>query len=167
MYSLPDLETRAWTPASILSLAQSYRPRLSTADSAFVWVAFVGGCFQRDTGIDSSVIGVTLSGTGVIAVFKDVVRRIGHTDVVRRFVEQSTLVHELGHTIGLVDLGVPLTSTHEDPAHEHHCIFENCIMYWANEGAADLAQFVQRYAMTGDAVLFGQECLADVCEFGE
>ncbi len=35
-------------------------------------------------------------------------------------------------------------------------------MYWANEGAGDLAEFVQQVVVTGDEVLFDSACRADV-----
>ena len=96
-------------------------------------------------------------------MFKDVIRS---TDSLipntARFVEQSTLVHELGHAVGLVDNGVPLVSQHKDSAHGAHCTNESCTMYWLDEGASDAAEFARMYVTSGDTVIFGDECLADV-----
>ena len=77
------------------------------------------------------------------------------------FVEQATLVHEFGHVMGLVDNGIPMVSDHLDPDHPRHCTNEECVMYWQNEGAADLRDFVQQMMSTGSLIMFGEECLDD------
>jgi hypothetical protein len=80
---------------------------------------------------------------------------------ISRFVEQTTLVHELGHAVGLVNRGVPLASQHHDAEHGAHCTDDRCVMYYANEGASDLSQFVSEYVTSGDTIVFGADCLAD------
>jgi hypothetical protein len=79
-----------------------------------------------------------------------------------RFVEQSTMIHELAHAIGLVDNGVPLAAAHRDPDHGAHCDDDRCVMYYLNEGASDAAAFVQQRVLTGNTILFDDSCLADV-----
>jgi hypothetical protein len=81
------------------------------------------------------------------------------------FIEQATLVHEFGHAMGLVNNGVPLTSSHQDTQKGHHCINTNCVMYWQNEGVSDLKEFVQSYMTTGSLVMFGPECLKDASSY--
>lgn len=48
-------------------------------------------------------------------------------------VEQSVMKHEVGHILGLVNLGAPMQTNHQDAEHGKHCINENCLMYWATE----------------------------------
>jgi hypothetical protein len=43
-------------------------------------------------------------------------------------VEGATLNHEFGHLFGLVDLGTPALSDHEDTAAENHCNVDGCLM---------------------------------------
>src|SRR5581483_8010091 len=45
-------------------------------------------------------------------------------------VEGAVLLHEMGHLMGLVDLGTALTSAHEDLAHPSHCNNQACVMNW-------------------------------------
>ncbi len=114
------------------------------------------------------MLGVSIGGTGVIAMFKPVVETLGVLPLVRHFGEQTTLIHEFGHALGLVDNGLPLSSEHLDPEHRAHCEHSDCVMYWANEGVADLADFVSRYVASGDSVVFGPDCRADVqAAFGD
>lgn len=42
--------------------------------------------------------------------------------------ETATLIHELGHLFGLVNLGTPTINDHEDPDAENHCSVEGCLM---------------------------------------
>ena len=110
------------------------------------------------------MLGVSIGDTGVIAMFKDVIRStslIAFPNVVR-FVEQSTLIHELAHSIGLVDNGVPLTTAHKDAEQGAHCNDDRCVMFFLNEGAADAAEFARQAVVSGDTILFDDQCLADV-----
>jgi hypothetical protein len=98
------------------------------------------------------------------AMFKDVIKGTGSlaNPNTERYVEQSTLVHELSHSIGLVDNGVPMVAPHKDAAHGAHCNNSNCVMYWLNEGAADARTFAINRVLTGSSILFDDACLADV-----
>ncbi len=45
----------------------------------------------------------------------------------------TVLHHEIGHLMGLVDLGTSPQQSHEDEEHPKHCDVETCLMYWAVE----------------------------------
>ncbi len=53
------------------------------------------------------------------------------------------LAHEIGHTLGLVDNGVPMVQDHEDPDHANHTADPECIMYWAYERRAAVKKLEQ------------------------
>lgn len=154
------------TTSDLLALAEQHRDLADDIAGGVktYYVVFVGGVFADGDGPRPGVLGVSIGDTGVIAMFKDVIES---TDVpalpnVVRFVEQSTLVHELAHAIGLVDNGVPMAADHKDDAHGAHCDADSCVMYWLNEGASDAATFAGQYVTSGDAILFDDACLADV-----
>jgi hypothetical protein len=164
MTEVGDISDEELTVADLLALADMHRDQRDAGATKAYYVLFVSGHFADDTGVQTGVLGVSLGETGVIAMFKDVIRSTdvpGFPNVVR-FVEQSTLIHELSHALGLVDNGVPLASQHRDPDHGAHCNNDRCVMFFANEGAADAAQFVREAVISGNTILFDDACLADV-----
>ncbi|MES2616784.1 MAG: M12 family metallo-peptidase [Bacteroidota bacterium] len=47
--------------------------------------------------------------------------------------ESVVLNHELGHLLGLVDVGTPMQTSHIDADHGRHCNNSNCLMYYTSE----------------------------------
>ena len=157
--TIPDEEL---TIADIRALADHHRDVHDLPDMKSYYVVFVSGHFADASGVQKGVLGVSIGDT--IAMFKDVIRTsdmIGQPNVVR-YVEQSTLIHELTHSVGLVDNGVPMVTPHKDAAHGAHCNNPDCVMYWLNEGAADARDFTLRRLLTGSSLLFDDNCLADL-----
>jgi hypothetical protein len=159
--AVPDQEL---TVADLLAIAQAHRSQIDTATKKTYYVLFVGGHFADGNGPNPNVLGVSLGGTGVVAMFKDVIRStnvVGLPNVVR-YVEQSTLIHEVAHAVGLVDTGVTMAQPHRDATHGAHCTNERCVMYWLNEGASDAAAYAQQHVLSNNSILFDAACLADV-----
>ena len=108
---------------------------------------------------------MSIGNTGVIAMFKPVISNTQGPPMlaerINAFVDQTTLIHEFGHA-GMVNRGVPLTSDHHDEENGAHCTNRDCVMYYANEGAADLVDFVTQIITTGDNIVFQDACLADM-----
>jgi hypothetical protein len=42
--------------------------------------------------------------------------------------------HEFGHLMGLVNLGTPLQSAHEDANSDNHCNVDGCLMFFEING---------------------------------
>ena len=162
MQSIGVVADEELTVADLIALANAHRDNRGSATEQSYYVLFVSGHFADANGVYSGVLGVSIADTGVIAMFKDVIESSSGLNSIRRYVEQSTLVHELGHAIGLVNNGVPLTSAHQDAAHGAHCTNESCVMYWQNEGVGGMTAYVTQYVLANDSILFRSECLADV-----
>ena len=77
--------------------------------------------------------------------------------------ERSVWVHEIGHLLGLVNLGTPMVTEREDPDHEHHDINEECVMYWAAERQNAVQRLANQLLDSDIAYLdFDDNCLADI-----
>ena len=161
MQSIGNVADEELTVQDIQALVATHRMGHDSATEKTYYILFVSGHFTDANGPNASVLGVSIGNTGVIAMFKDVVRSTGLSNV-QRFVEQSTLVHELGHAIGLVNNGVPLASAHQDGPHGAHCTDTSCVMYWQNEGSSAMAAWATQYVLTNNTILFKADCLADV-----
>jgi hypothetical protein len=166
---LPAQGRATWTTAELMALADRHRTGKSVAGHARFWAVFVNGHFHDGTSAQPSVVGVSIKGTTVVAIFKDVVRAqgTGLAQAVPKYVEQSTLVHEMGHALGLVANGLPMKEDHQDAGHPAHCTDPDCVMYWMNEGAAEMVGFVQRMLLgsSPSPVMFDAKCLRDAREY--
>lgn len=167
MTAIPAQNQTGWTSTMITNLAAQYRQHPSTATEGYLFLIFLKGYYESDGAQQPEVIGVNISGTPYTAVFKDVVSSTGlsPTGRVPKYVEQSTVVHELGHALGLVNNGVPPSTSHQDTAHGAHCTNSDCVMYYLNEGKTDLVAFVQAAETSGSLVIFKDECLNDTKQY--
>lgn len=159
MQALDDVTSDRFTDAEILAIARAHRDASDGPAARVLYAVFLDGYYERDGEVRPDVLGVTPSDRErVVALFAPAIA----AGEVPGFVEQSTLVHELGHAIGLVNDGVPLVSEHHDAEHGAHCTNDACVMFHLNEGLLDLQQFITRTVTTGTPTLFGLECLRDV-----
>lgn len=126
-----------YTVDEILQLERSHRGQSSGGDRAVLYMLYLDGGFERDTA-EAKTLGAAYRGSAV-AMFKANLRaasKSGNLDLTKpalQDVEGSVLVHEIGHVLGLVNLGTPMVTPHEDPQHPGHSNNQNSVMYWAVE----------------------------------
>ena len=161
MDPIPEQDRTAWTSSEIIALARSLWDTPMTSSTAYIHVLYLNGYYEDNGSMNIKVLGLSFAGSSLITIFKDVIVDTSSSTTISRFVEQATLVHEAGHILGLVDNGLPMVADHLDPDHPGHCTSQDCVMYWLNEGPADLRDFVQQVMDTGSLVMFGDECLDD------
>ncbi|MEC9439675.1 MAG: hypothetical protein VYE40_01090 [Myxococcota bacterium] len=158
MQEVTDVSGEDFDVDTILAIASRWRDGYSTSTDRTFYIVFLDGYFNDDSGRREGVLGVSIGNTGVIAMFKPVIDSTSSP----QYVEQTTLVHEFGHAAGLVNNGVDLVHDHQDEEHGKHCSNDDCVMYWANEGASNIGAFVSRYVLDPETVIFDQDCLDDV-----
>jgi predicted Zn-dependent protease len=166
MEKLTDVTGTDFSVDEILAIAAAHRTKLSAGDTATFYFVWLDGYYRDSAGVNKNVLGVSLGATGVLAMFKPVIAGTGGTPGlnVERYVEQATVVHEFGHAAGLVDNGLAMTSAHDDAAHHAHCTNQECIMFWAIEGASGAVTYVQKSLLASNTILWGQECLDDAAK---
>ena len=157
MTGIADQNKTSWTGVELLDLAKQIAPSLSTGNNVTMTVIFLNGLYDGS----SSTLGLHFTGYPYAFVFKDVVAGVGGGATAQRYIEQATVVHELGHAVGLVNNGVPMVTTHEDSAHKHHSTNSNCVMYWKVTSTTDVLGFVANYVTGNTLNLFGAESLQD------
>ncbi len=84
---------------------------------------------------DDSVLGVAVDAS-TIALFPDSIEdatSIFNPRISAEDIENSVMVHEFGHLLGLVNLVYTSPADHEDSEHPGHSNNEDSVMYWAVE----------------------------------
>lgn len=84
---------------------------------------------------DESVLGVAVDAS-TIALFSDSINdatSIFNPRISAEDIENSVMVHEFGHLLGLVNLVYTSPADHEDSEHPGHSNNEDSVMYWAIE----------------------------------
>lgn len=154
----------SYTTDDIVGIARKHWGRRNSDGTAHFYVVWLDGWYEQEDEISTSVLGVALSGAPILAMFKPVIMAadLPGRGAISEFVEQSTLVHEFGHAIGLVNLGISSVTRHHDEHHNGHCQNPRCVMFHLNEGPLDLRDFVLSLMATGEMVLFDEACRADV-----
>jgi hypothetical protein len=102
-------------------------------DTAAMWILFANSYAVGGSG-GGQVIGVAYSGSA-IAIFAATIESASTFAVSTDAIEKITVVHEVGHLLGLVNIGTPMVTPHEDPTHRGHSSNEHSVMYWAVEGS--------------------------------
>ena len=80
-------------------------------------------------------------------------------------VEEAALSHEFGHLFGLVDLGSPMVTPHEDAAAMHHCDVDGCLMRAEIEFGNGLMGILESRALAGKGAAIpplDAACIADL-----
>lgn len=167
MEKLTDVVGADFTVDQILAIASKHRNQPSSGDTATFYFVWLDGYYRDAMGVNKNVLGVSLGTTGVLAMFKPVIAGTGSGTPglnVERYVEQATIVHELGHAAGLVNNGLAQAAAHDDAAHEGHCTNQDCVMYWAIEGTSGAISYVQKSLLASNTILYGKECLDDAAK---
>lgn len=141
--TLADSADKRWTADDLVALEKQTRSTEHAAPTAVLHVLYPAGRFERD-----GVAGVTIGGPilGPAVVFLDTLREypvpldagplgpappLPLPDESVSIIERSTLLHEAGHAIGLVNNGLEMVCPHEDAEHDGHSNNPDSIMYWA------------------------------------
>ena len=156
----------AWTFAELTALANETFDDDTTPGTVVMHVMWIDGHDADDTS-SGAVLGVSW-GNLHIAMFHDTIERICSGNVVLgeqlcTAAQYGVWLHEVGHTIGLVDDGIPMVTPHSDAAHAAHDSNSSCLMYWAYDGSAGLDMIESALLGGGSgAPDFDANCLADI-----
>ena len=115
----------------IVAIEDEYRTVFNEGDEIGVWMFFSGEESSSNEG-NSVVLGTAYRNTSVVIFERTFIELANNSSapINRTIIESATLRHEVGHLLGLVNVGTPLTSDHEDPNNLRHCIVEGCLMFF-------------------------------------
>jgi hypothetical protein len=141
----------------IISIERKNRTVFTTGDQLGIYILYTNGNY-----VDANVLGVAYKNTSVVLFGKKIQDNSGGIGQASRTKLVATVAeHELGHLLGLVDLGSSMQNNHKDGVRGNHCSNSNCLMYYASE-TTDILGFL----ITGNIPSFDANCRADMTANG-
>ena len=127
---LESPEEENLTLQKIADLESENRTAYSNGSTLAVYIYFADSPSEDDDEDEGLVtLGAVYRNTSMI-IHEVTIRRLASQSIAvsNADVETATLNHEFGHLFGLVNLGTPALSDHEDASAENHCNVEGCLM---------------------------------------
>lgn len=151
--SSPDL-----APYSITDLQEvedNHRSTFNDGNQLTAYAFFADGNFAES----DNVLGVAYRNTSVALFAKRIDELSGGLGQPSSTLLESTVTHhEFGHMMGLVNVGTPPQSDHQDEAHGKHCDVEECLMYYT----AETGDVVSNLVGLGSVPELDSQCIADL-----
>jgi hypothetical protein len=122
----------SYSTSDLREVESKERAAHSGGETAAMWIVFATRSADSASGA-GEVIGIAYSGSSA-AVFAATIE--AHSSIVASVnsIEKVTVVHEVGHLLGLVNGGTPMVTPHEDTAHPRHSTNPHSVMYFQVEG---------------------------------
>ncbi len=141
----------------IIEIERKNRTVFTNGTELALYILYTDGNYSQ-----SNVLGVAYKNTSTALFGKILHDNSGGLGQASRTKLIATVAeHELGHLLGLVDIGSPMQTPHKDAAHESHCNNTSCLMYYASE-TSDIFGFL----ITGSIPSFDANCRADMTANG-
>lgn len=151
---IPAASSSSLSADEIRQVENTNRTAFTNGSTMAISVIYTNGQYTGS----ANTLGIAYRNTS-IALFGKTIRDnsggVGQTS--RTKLEATVLEHELGHLLGLVDLGSPMQAAHKDAPNGNHCNNQNCLMYYASE-TTDILGFLT----TGNIPQLDSNCKADL-----
>ncbi|WP_027137060.1 membrane metalloprotease [Gaetbulibacter saemankumensis] len=156
--SIPSLGTETYSTEDIADIERENRTQYNTKDKLAIWAFFTDGKSDKDES-NSVVLGTAYWNTSFV-IFEETIQGLSNSPIEpsRSLLESTVINHELGHLLGLTNLGTDMQTDHEDTNHPKHCNDEDCLMYWEAESAAAISNL----SNTSTPPPLDAQCLADL-----
>jgi hypothetical protein len=166
----PGASDGVWTFAELDALAAETLDLEVDVDTVKMHVLFLDGRYMAEDP-NAVILGLAWH-RSEIAIFAETIDQLcrgqvgpGLEERLCAGTERSVWVHEIGHLLGLVDNGIPMLTSREDPDHAHHDINEDCVMFWAAERENAVQKLAMQLQDLDIAYLdFDDACLADIAD---
>jgi hypothetical protein len=150
---IPASTSQALSVNEIVTIEKNNRTAFTSGSQLAIYILYTNGNYT-----DNNVLGIAYKNTSVALFGKKIGDNSGGVGQASRTKLVATVAeHELGHLLGLVDLGSPMQTGHKDDAHGNHCNNSNCLMYYASE-TSDVLGFL----ITGNIPTLDANCRADM-----
>lgn len=118
-------EKEVLTLSDVAAIENSNRTRFTSGKEIVVYILYTNGYYQHD-----KMLGYAYRNTSAVLFGKNIVENASNPKTISRTnLETQVLQHEMGHLLGLVNVGSPLQSEHKDDENGKHCRNKKCLMY--------------------------------------
>jgi hypothetical protein len=146
-YSITDVE----------GIEQANRTLFDSGTQKTAYFLFLDGASTSDSS-SGQILGQAY-GSSSLVIYEKTIQNLsgGLGQPSRDVLEKTVTQHELGHILGLVDVGTAMQSAHQDSAHGAHCSNTACLMYWE----VDTSNFIGNL-LGGTVPPLDADCAADL-----
>ncbi len=125
---IPAQPYDTYTIEEVRQVEDEFRTQFTSGNTIAVFVLFAENASATDNG-NNVVLGTAYRNTSLVMYQSTIENFSGGLNQPNRVtVETAVYAHEFCHIMGLVNLGTPLQSQHEDPDNDKHCNVANCLM---------------------------------------
>lgn len=129
--SIPEKDV--YSLDELISYENTHRTVMSSGNTISVYMLFVNGNYT-DSNSSTTILGIAYRNTSIVMFQKPIESLSGGLgQPSRATLETAVGNHELGHVLGLVNVGTPLQSQHQDVQHGKHCDNNSCLMHYTVE----------------------------------
>src|SRR5688572_5919275 len=132
---IPASGKASYTVDDIADIEGQHREEYTTPDQLAIYFLFADNPSASNTS-SGKVLGQAYWNTSMVIYGKTVHELSGDlAQPSQATLETVILNHELCHILGLVNVGTPMVTNHQDSdaSHGAHCNNTNCLMYWGVE----------------------------------
>ncbi len=157
---IPDQAGAPFSIDEIRAIEDNNRTIFTEGDNLAVYVFFSNGASESDTN-NSVTLGTAYRNTSIV-IYQKTLEFITQTDLdLLPILEQTTLNHEMGHLMGLVNIqNDDIHQVHEDPDSNKHCVHEDCLMYYDATGVG--RQMLNKWMQLRAVPELEIQCLQDL-----
>lgn len=151
-------EISSYTADKIREFEDNNRQAYNEGNEITVFVFIADGSYDNN-----NVLGVAYRSTSFALMgerIKELTGGVGQPS--ENLVLQTVMRHEMGHILGLVNVGTPMQEDHQDTDHGKHCDVDDCLMYYAVE----TGDFLDNLVGMSNPPAFDSQCEADLTANG-
>lgn len=117
--------------SEVMSVEADNRTQFNEASTMAVYLFLADGDYDKNEG-NAKVLGIAYQNTSM-ALFQKSIQDLsgGVGKPSERLLTSTVLQHEIGHILGLVNVGTPMVTEHQDESNGKHCDNSDCLMYWS------------------------------------
>lgn len=150
---IPASSSGSLSVNDVINIEKNNRTAFTNGSELAVYILYTNGNYT-----DQNVLGVVYKNTSAVLFGKKIQDNSGGIGQANRTKLVATVAaHEMGHLLGLVDLGSPMQTGHKDPANGSHCNNTGCLMYYASETSEILG-----FLVTGNIPALDVNCRNDL-----